>query len=363
MNLRIGTFNAQNLFERAKALNLEEEADTANVIKKIGDFQALLKQSTYDKAGLWAAWLELKTYIDVNVEAGTFWKKRGNAVIGIAATGPDDWKGSVVFKKAPLNEIAREGTARIIKDLKADVLCMVEAEGNEALCSFNSDLLNRRYSEHLLIDSPNDPRGIDVGLFVRNGRIRTVRTHAFDRNPTNSREKIFSRDCLRVEVALASGHTLHLLCNHFKSKLSTNAAASDARRKRQADRVAEILNTDYNLETDLVAVLGDFNDTPDSTALQDLLALPNLTDVFVRAGVPDADRWTYYYHSRKQKTQIDFILVSKPLADALEKVEVMRRGMTGVVQGYVQGVAPYPSMTSWRQAASDHAGLVAEFAL
>jgi hypothetical protein len=53
MTLRIGTFNAQNLFERAKALNLEDEADTAEVIKTIGECQAMLKHSTCDKATQW----------------------------------------------------------------------------------------------------------------------------------------------------------------------------------------------------------------------------------------------------------------------------------------------------------------------
>ena len=41
MTLRIGSFNTQNLFKRAKALNPEDEADTAAILRDISTFQGL----------------------------------------------------------------------------------------------------------------------------------------------------------------------------------------------------------------------------------------------------------------------------------------------------------------------------------
>jgi endonuclease/exonuclease/phosphatase family metal-dependent hydrolase len=361
----IATFNCENLFSRPRALNLEDSAEAARVLRRIAAFRELVGKRTYDQDAIWAAWQEVKDYVEVNVESGTFWRKRGSASVGIAADGAAAWKGSIVFKRARISETAREGTARVIKDTRADVLCLVEVEGNQILKDFNGQMLGNRYREHLLIDSPNDPRGIDVGLLLRGGRIGNVRTHAFDRDP-GKRAGIFSRDCLTVEVLLDSGAVLHVLCNHFKSKSGGDPPESQARRKRQAERVQEILQR-FNLSRDLVVVLGDLNDTPDSAPLRPLLATPDLHDVLDLAGIAAEDRWTYYYgRARKAErhTQIDYLLVSQALKRRFEGAEILRRGMTAVVTGDAQGgIEPYDGMTSWRHAASDHAAIAARFDL
>lgn len=86
----------------------------------------------------------------------------------------------------------------------------------------------------------------------------------------------FSKNCLEVEIA--TNKSLFILCNHFKSKgYSASQATSDARRKLQANRIKNILKNNYNLKTDLVMILGDFNDTPDLKPLKELL---NTTDLF-----------------------------------------------------------------------------------
>ena len=50
-----------------------------------------------------------------------------------------------------------------------------------------------------------------------------------------------------VRLPTQRGHDLWLLLNHFKSKGYGAAATSNARRRRQTERVAEILGQDYNL--------------------------------------------------------------------------------------------------------------------
>lgn len=109
----------------------------------------------------------------------------------------------------------------------------------------------------MLIDG-NDNRGIDVGVYSK-FPITDVNTHIFDRPSPNSRSRIFSRDCLEVEIAISPRRRLWLLANHLKSKFG---GSSDSRRRAQAVRVAEIVKR-FDLERDRVIVAGDLNDTPD----------------------------------------------------------------------------------------------------
>ncbi len=70
-------------------------------------------------------------------------------------------------------------TARVIGDLNADILAIVEAEDRPALRRFNDELLARRYAHVMLVDG-NDERGIDVGSrSPRSAPRSTPSTHMF----------------------------------------------------------------------------------------------------------------------------------------------------------------------------------------
>ena len=109
-------------------------------------------------------------------------------------------------------------------------------------------------------------------------------------------------------------------------------------------------------------VLGDFNDTPDSAPLEPLLTVEGLNDVFdvAKPEIPRERRWTYHY---KKNEQIDYILISDALVAALEKVEVERRGIADLDDFSNGEQRSFETVTSWRNAASDHAAIVATFAL
>ncbi|HMF13643.1 MAG TPA: endonuclease/exonuclease/phosphatase family protein [Gemmataceae bacterium] len=275
--------------------------------------------------------------------------------IKVTAKGVNAWDGAIEFKKAEFSQTARQNSARVVKDLKADVLCTVEIEGRLALENFNSTLLNNRYPFQLAIDG-NDERGIDVGLLSKLP-IRRIRTHVFDKDAGG---RIFSRDCLELELGLPGGKSLSILCNHFKSQGHGNPTTNDARRTKQAKRVAEILQG-YNLATDWVVVAGDFNDSlnrPPFT-LKPLLTVNNLHDVLQLQFPNDPSaRWTYHF---KAFEQIDYILVSEPMKNAFRKAGVERRGIFQL--GKLTGGAEheYDTVKSYSDAASDHAGVWAEF--
>jgi endonuclease/exonuclease/phosphatase family metal-dependent hydrolase len=247
-----------------------------------------------------------------------------------------------------VGDVATRNTGKVINALRADVLCTVEVEDRGLLGDFNSQVLaSKRFVHHMVIDG-NDERGIDVGL-MSDLELRTIRTHVDDMDGTS---RTFSRDCTEYETRLTDGRSLWILCNHLKSQGFGDEASNDARRKRQAARVRAILQERFDLANELVVVAGDLNDDPDSDPLQPLLTLPNMSNIVDT--LPAADRFTHVFGTKR--SQLDYLLVSKPLKDTLTSVAVERRGMFKV-NGH------FPTVTKEADAASDHAAVVAEFAL
>jgi len=297
----------------------------------------------------------LKDFIEVSEDRGKLFKKSGSAIVGIKANGIDDWDGTILFKRDKFDEATRGNTAKTIKAVKADIFCIVEVENREMLSSFNSGLLDSgKFPFNMCIDG-NDARGIDVGLFSR-FPIKNIRTHIFDKKAANSKP-VFPRDCLEVALGISNTKTLHIICNHLTSKLSDKTGA---KRKLQCEAIKKIIHTNYDLSTDLVAVAGDFNDTPDTAALSPLLNMQNLFDVLqLQFGNKKESRWTYQYKNKLD--QIDYLLVSKPLKDLFQQAGVERRGMFELAKHSKGAENSFDTVTSPANAASDHGAVWADF--
>ena len=356
---RVASFNVENLFSRAKVLNLQDPTDVNDALKQIAELQALLKKAIYTpavKAEILSLFGQVSTFIDIREHRGKLFTKSASG-LKVTASGRGDWDGDIEFKRAKISEMARENTAKVFKSVKADLACIVEVENRPILQSFNSEGLDsKKFNFPMLIDG-NDQRGIDVGLLSR-FPIGTMQTHMFDKD---SQGVIFSRDCLVVTVELPNGQPLTILCNHLKSKGFGSPITNDAKRKRQAERIKQILQG-FNLSQDLVIVAGDMNDTPDSAALAPMLGVPNLFDVLeLQFGTNMPARGTFNFSG--QWNQIDFLLVSKPLKQAFQSAGVERRGIFKLNQLTHGAETPFPTVTSNSNAASDHAAIFADFSL
>ena len=350
MPVRVATFNCENLFSRSKILNLtdtpEQAAQASAALQAADQLKKILSKGTYtaaDKTKIVDLIQKGKGFFTVEVDRGDLLK--GNKVV---AGGAGDFFGRVRFLTKDVGEAATNNTGKVIKALNADVMCVVEVEDRELLGHFNSQVLKTKRFDHYMLIDGNDDRGIDVGILSR-PPIRNIRSHVDDKDGNS---QIFSRDCPEYEVLLENGKSLWVLCNHFKSKGFGSAAASDARRKRQAGRVAQILGEHFDLAQDLVVVAGDLNDTPDSDPLSPLISMPNLHNIVDT--LPEEERYTHIYGN--EKSQIDYLLVSTPLKNALQSVTVERRGM-------FKFPGHFTSVTKASDEASDHAAVVAEFAV
>jgi endonuclease/exonuclease/phosphatase family metal-dependent hydrolase len=350
MAIRVGTFNCENLFSRSRIIDLgdspEEQERASAAIKAADELRKVLNKTTYTKA-------DKKNIRDL-LEAGrgffTLEKDRGKLMAGnqVVANGAADFLGHIKFIRGDISGTAIRNTGRVIKELNADILCIVEVEDRQLLGHFNSKVLtSKRFINHMVVDG-NDDRGIDVGILSKKP-LKSIRTHVNDRD---EKGQIFSRDCAEYEMRLDDGRSLWVLCNHFKSKGFGLPGVNDARRKRQAARVAKILEEEFDLTKDLVVIAGDLNDAPVSPPLSPLLSVSDLHNVVDT--LPVDGRFTHIF--KKERNQIDYLLVSTPLRDALKSVTIERRGMFSFADRF-------SSITRLSEEASDHAGVVAEFSI
>lgn len=363
--MRLASYNVENLFTRAKALNLDTWGEGRKVLEQFSEINAILALSAYG-AGEKTRIIELMKLlgIDKKDDGGqyvTLRQNRGKLVsrgklygIEVTAHGRADWSGWVEMKSELVNETATRNSAQVVRDVAPDVLAVIECEGRDALLQFSGKLLpavkGASFAECMLIDG-NDTRGIDVGLMTKaNYKIGWMRSHADDLAPTGGR--IFSRDCPEFAIWTPSGDTVWVIVNHFKSKGYGTQEASDARRWLQAETVRTIYERLKAEGAEKIAILGDFNDTPDSDALAPLLRETDLKDVaehptFQNGGRPGT------FQDGHARDKIDYILLSPSLFQRMSQGGVWRKGVWGGKNGKLWEV--YPEMTQSFHAASDHA--------
>jgi endonuclease/exonuclease/phosphatase family metal-dependent hydrolase len=368
--MRLAVYNVENLFDRPRAMSLDSWADGAPVLNAFAELSRLLGEPVYgDKPAMVALMLALGLE---NSDTGPFVilrRNRGGLVrrpraggLEITASGRGDWVGSLELRRAPINEHAMRNTARVIADLGADVLGIVEADNRPVLAAFNRQILpviGGAPFRHVMLIDGNDERGIDVGLLSRTGfPIGQMRSRVDDEGPGGT--PIFSRDCPQFEIRTPNGNRLMVLVNHFKSKGYGAPAASNARRRAQAARVAEIYAELTAAGEAHIAIMGDLNDTPDSAPLAPLLKDTDLADIFTHPRFDDGGYPGTYDNSGPGK-QIDYMLLSPALFARVTGGAVFRKGMW---PGLRRPRWPaYAELTRPEDAASDHAALWADIDL
>jgi endonuclease/exonuclease/phosphatase family metal-dependent hydrolase len=106
-----------------------------------------------------------------------------------------------------------------------------------------------------------------------------------------------------------------------------------------------------------IAVMGDFNDTPDSDAVAPLVADTDLKDISAHAGFDNGGRPGTFGTGAKSN-KIDYILMSPELFAKTTGGGIFRKGVWGVIKGDMW--EHYPEMKKAEDAASDHAAIWAE---
>jgi endonuclease/exonuclease/phosphatase family metal-dependent hydrolase len=366
--MRLASFNVENMFQRPRVLNARDFDTNRPILDAYGSLQGILAQDQYSDADktrivdllhkLGLASSDESEWAFLRRSRGQLLSRKRDGTLVVTANGRGDWIGWLELKKEPVDEVATRNTARVIADMSADVLAVVEAEDRNALVRFNQEVLPSSFGrgrkwiyDHTMLIDGNDDRGIDVGLFTKTAHpIHSIRSHVDDR--TRSGQRIFSRDCAEYLIQVGSGEPILLMVNHFKSKGFGTQASSNAKRKAQATRVAAIYRERVRDGHTRIAVVGDFNDTPQSDPLKPLVANTDLQDVSTHPTYQADGRGTY----GTSRDKIDYILLSPDLFNVMTAGAVNR---SGVWHGpRVTNPWPMlPTLTRPEEAASDHAAI------
>lgn len=363
--MRLAAYNVENLFDRARIMNLDNWDEGRAILDAFSKAQDILGRASYqaqDKAELVKQLIVLglegsdaNKNIILRRNRGELLKRPKAGGIEIVADGRADWVGSLELQETPVNHESMINTAKVVADLNADVLGVVEAENRPSLADFNNDIVPAVAGaafNHVMVIDGNDTRGIDVGLLTKAGYpIVRMASHVDDRS-TNGKP-IFSRDCPEYEILTPAGNTLYVLVNHFKSKGYGKPSETAARRVEQANRVVEIVKTLLKQHA-FIAVVGDLNDTPDSGAIAALTRDGLLKDAWDH---PDFDNGGYpgTYGSSNARNKIDYLFLTSELYKKVRAGGVIRKGMW-------PGTSPkkwevYDTVKKPIHAASDHAAL------
>ncbi len=388
--MKLASFNVENLFARAKVLNLPTWAQGEPRLAAYERFNRIAQNVAYseaDKASMIEDLLTLQVVVrsprsglivfppDRDSPWATLRENRGEFVIErtatgieIVATGRKDWTGWLDLVVEPVDEIATRMTSRVISELAPDVLAVIEAENRPALVEFNEVMLDRMFPHVMLVDG-NDRRGIDVGLLTGSAYpIRNVASHVDDRDVTNPdpakrNRALFSRDAPVYRIDLGpTNEPLFVIVNHLKSQSWTDGNPTPLRR-RQAQRLADVYRGVRMAGAQLVAVVGDFNRGPDAVSqpaesleslyqpglgLVDAFSLPTFD-----AG-PKLGTW----QSCSLRNRLDYIFVSPELAPRVTAGGVFRQGLWGAPT--TKRPPPWPifdEITESKHAASDHGAI------
>jgi endonuclease/exonuclease/phosphatase family metal-dependent hydrolase len=372
--MRIASFNVENLFARAKAMNTDSKPVGKAVLAAQAELNQLFELPAYGaptKARMLTLLATLGLERSDESEFVRLRKIRGRPLrrprtgpVEVVADGRADWIGWAELKTEPVDELAMQHTAMVIRDVNADVLGVVEAESRPALKTFTEALLaevnGRPYEQVMLIDG-NDDRGIDVGMLTRPPYdLRSVRTHIFD---SDAGGLIFSRDCCEYHLDTPDQVGLTVLVNHLKSKgYSTPGDPQGAKRRaRQATRIAAIYQKLRADGASRIAVLGDLNDDPASAALRPLLADTDLQDISAHPGFDFGPRQGTF-RGGGVKDKIDYVLLSPELFAKATGGAVFRMGVWHGPRTKNPWLM-YDTLTSEVHAGSDHAAIYADIDL
>ena len=216
---------------------------------------------------------------------------------------------------------ARQRVQQVILHARPDVLALQEMGQDRALQDLVTGLKTGGldYPHHRLMHA-ND-RAIRLALLSRFPITRMV-THTNDQFVADNSRQWVRRGFLEAEIAVSDGYRFSLIAAHLKSKFAVPYARESEIRKREAavlrSKVEAMLERDPKVN---LIVLGDLNDTPDSTAVRTIMGRGTrrlfdpkpfewafADDQFVMER-PQV-QWTYYFPSGGVYSRVDYVLMS-----------------------------------------------------
>jgi endonuclease/exonuclease/phosphatase family metal-dependent hydrolase len=303
MEVKVGTFNLNNLFSR---YNFKAEITSSTENKVTGEITYTFEPSSS---------YTLRTY-----------------------------QGKLIKKKEE-KELKR--IAERIIEMNLDVLAVQEVEDIDTLHYFNKNNLNDMYQYEVLHEG-NDRRLIDVGLLSKYpvGAIISWQQRV---HPDRPDERVFSRDLLQVEIldemrsktlfTLFNNHLKSQFINYWEKNKEEIKKEGDEKRRRQIETITTIIKERMK-EDDPYIVLGDMNAGLDSDSLKPLIedlslklvnaleAPKETVSLNIRKDSPVTTAWTHRFKEKGKPAKYelyDQIWLSNELASKQTEAWIGRR--------------------------------------
>src|SRR4051812_3784791 len=164
--MRIASYNVENLFNRAKALDQRTWSVGRPVLEAFQRASELLEEPVYTPEVRHDILRELGRLGLRNGDTAKFARLRQNrgrllrrardGRVEVVAGGRGDWIGWVELTTGRVDELALDNTARVLTDVGADIVGVIEAESRLALKRFAdaglADAGKPRYPHVMVVD-------------------------------------------------------------------------------------------------------------------------------------------------------------------------------------------------------------------
>lgn len=151
--MKIAAFNVENLFDRPKVFNEGDPALTQATIRAVAELNSIFQEDEYgDEQKVRILELVEQLELDEREEGplafirrirGTLLRRPRDGDPEVVAGGKEDWVGWAELKIAPVHVIAVLNTGRVMRDVDAHILAVIEAEDRVSLKTLDQFVLDR----------------------------------------------------------------------------------------------------------------------------------------------------------------------------------------------------------------------------
>lgn len=279
--IEIMSYNLENLFDTQHDIDGE---------RHLQDYMYLPKSSPYKRKGC------------QNITS-SYWQKK---------CFETDWtEDKLKLKISQLSRVIKRGDENKLPDL----LAVSEIE-NEAVAQQLASALNY---DHFIVTSGDDERGIEVGLFYKQGGVHDLKLIGHKEHKIPGRS---TRSILEAEFSFQGARSFVIYVNHWPSQGSPSSA-----RVEQAEFLAKLVFEKSSKGQDHLIAVGDFNTLQDEKPhpFRDVLLkktqLDDLHEKFQRSSrVDKAVRdtqplGTYFYAPKMSWNLLDRVFIGADLSD------------------------------------------------
>jgi len=247
----------------------------------------------------------------------------------VATYNLENYVDTAVGTRPAKSPAAKAKIRESIGALRPDVLALQEIGSTNALLELRSSLkrdgMDYPYWEHV--------SGFDTNIYVAvlsRFPITARRPHSRESFLLNGRRFRVSRGFAEVEIQAAPRYAFTLITGHLKSRRPVPQADEADLREQEALVLREIIDARLKADPEInLVVLGDFNDVKDARSTRIILGRGRTALVDTRPAERNGDNqpsavpsfsprniaWTHFYGKEDTYSRIDYILLSRGMAN------------------------------------------------